>query len=66
MQANISINERQTDTLKSIVTEGKQLIRGNFDKRTCRALETRGLVKITTNKKGEFVNATAKGKKILN
>jgi predicted transcriptional regulator len=63
----IQINEKQTDTLKSIVKTGKvNVIEANLDKRTVNALETRGLVKKSENKKGLFVIATAKGKKFLN
>ena len=63
----VNINEKQTDTLKSIVKSGKMnVIEAKLDKRTINALETRGLVKKSENKKGIFVIATAKGKKFLN
>jgi len=61
----IKINENQEAALSQIISEGK-VIADDFDKRTIGALETRGLVKVTENKKGVFVAPTAKGKKFIN
>jgi len=59
-----SINKTQTSILKKI-SDGKQH-ECSFDKRTIGALVRRDFVKLISNKKGEFVKITAKGKKVLN
>ena len=61
----VSISEKSLDTLKSIVAGGKIPTDG-LDKRSLRALATRDFVKVTESKKGNFVTATAKGKKFIN
>jgi RNA-binding protein YhbY len=66
MAESITINTNQLSTLKAIVAAGKATLDHNFDKRTVNALETRGLVKVTTNRKGTFAAPTAKGKKFAN
>lgn len=66
MAETITINDKQKDTLKDVVKAGRAIVEGNFDKRTINALEVRGLVKKSENKKGIFVAPTAKGKKFLN
>jgi hypothetical protein len=63
--ADINLTESQEDVLRHIVNEGKASA-DDVDKRSLNALDRRGLVKITTNKKGTFAAATAKGKKLLN
>ncbi len=65
MSQAININEKQISALQNILKKGK-IIADGFDKRTVRALELRGLVKTSANKKGFFVQPTAKGKKFLN
>ena len=62
----VSISEKSLDTLKSIVAGGAKISTDGLDKRSIRALETRGFVKTSTNSKGNFVTATVKGKKFLN
>jgi len=61
----VVINKNQTDALKDIVKAGKVNF-SDIDKRTAKALQTRGLVKINEGKKATFVVPTAKGKKFLN
>jgi len=65
MTQQVTINEAQKAALKTIVDGGRQSA-DTFNKRTIFALENRGLVKTTENKKGIFVAPTAKGKKALN
>lgn len=61
------INANQERVLKAIVSAGgRQPMKGNYDVRTVGALETRGLVKRTESKKGIFVSATQKGKRLVN
>jgi hypothetical protein len=59
------LTKPQQKILKAIVSAGKTPI-AEFDKRKLRALDNRKLIKVTSNKKGEFVQATAAGKKALN
>jgi predicted transcriptional regulator len=63
----ITISEKSLGTLKDIITETGRvnIVEKQIDKRSVRALETRGLVKTTENKNGQFVSVTAKGKKFL-
>ena len=66
MSTEIVINKTQEKALKSLVKTGGKVSVDGFDKRTINALSKRDLVKVTENKKGTFVAATAKAKKILN
>lgn len=59
------INKGQTKTLKTI-SDGKQHAASDFDLRTINALVRRDFAKLVSNKKGQFVKITAKGKKVLN
>jgi DNA-binding MarR family transcriptional regulator len=61
----ITLSANQAKVLKEVVAGGK-IDLTSVDKRAVKALETRGLVKTTENKKGIFVAPTAKGKKALN
>lgn len=58
------INTTQKTVLKTI-SKSAQVATCDFDKRTIRALVRRDFAKIITNKKGEFVKVTPKGKKAL-
>lgn len=60
-----TINKNQKDVLKKI-SDGKQVEMCDFDQRTINALVRRDFAKIISNKKGQFVKITAKGKKELN
>lgn len=61
------INQKQTDTLKSIIKTGKiNVVEADLDLRTIRALERRGFAKLMENSRGTFVSPTSKGKKVLN
>lgn len=61
----VQINDRQKATLKSIIKTGKANYNDpELDRRSIRALVARELVKVTEMKKGIFVQATAKGKKL--
>jgi len=62
---DISINEKQTSVLKTIVAVGPTPTE-NYDKRVLGALGRKEFVKVSENKKGSFVRATAKGKKFIN
>jgi len=64
----INLNTNQTKALKQIIASGKATVGSGFevDARSARALEARGLVKVTENKKGIFAIPTAKGKKAIN
>lgn len=66
MAESVSINPKQVSVLKLVVSNGKLELTKKIDKRTVNALEARGLVKVTSSKKGAFVAPTAKGKKFLN
>lgn len=59
------ITKSQEKTLKTLIKDGKSDAKA-FNGNTIKALASRGFVKTTENKKGVFVIATAKGKKILN
>lgn len=59
------INDTQKKILKKI-SDGKQHEATSFDLRTIYALVRRDFAKVTSNKKGQFVKATAKGKKAIN
>ena len=59
------INIPQKKTLKKI-SDGKQHAADNFDLRTINALVRRDFAKLVSNKKGDFVKVTAKGKKAFN
>ncbi|MGW8178158.1 MAG: hypothetical protein ACWGQW_05205 [bacterium] len=59
-----AINKNQKDVLKKL-SDGKQHT-CDFDKRTVGALVRRDFIKLISNKKGDFVKITAKGKKELN
>lgn len=63
MQTDITTTQQKV--LKEIVGTGKVETKG-YNGNTLIALERRGLVKLTENKKGKFVQSTAKGKKALN
>ena len=66
-QVAVKINDNQRLALKTIIANGKMpLDPAVVDRRSTKALETRGLVKITETKKGVFVAPTAAGKKLLN
>jgi len=62
------MNDKQELALRDIVKRnGNVDVTGaNYDLRTINALVRRDFVKITENKKGTFVKATAKGKKAIN
>ena len=60
-----SINETQKTVLKDIA-HGNQVDMSTFNKGTATALVRRGLVRLITNKKGDFIKITVKGKKELN
>jgi hypothetical protein len=62
MAENVILNDNQLKTLTDIVKMGKAEM-SNFDKRCINALEKRGMVKTSENKKGIFVVPTARGKK---
>lgn len=62
---NTSLNDNQKEVLAGIIKCGKAETKA-FHTGTLKALDNRGLVKLTENKKGRFVQATAKGKKALN
>lgn len=59
------INITQKTVLKKI-SKSTQVATCDLDKRTIQALVRRDFAKIITNKKGEFVKVTAKGKKAVN
>jgi len=59
------INVPQKKTLKKI-SDGKQHEAASFDLRTIKALVRRDFAKLISNKKGQFVKVTAKGKKAIN
>ncbi len=61
-----NINTIQKRTLKDIVKRGGKVdvIKANYNLRTVQALVRRDFAKLTSNKKGNFVIATAKGKKL--
>lgn len=61
----IDINTNQKKVLKKI-SDGKQHEAKGFDLRTINALVRRDFAKLTSNKKGQFVKVTAKGKKAIN
>jgi hypothetical protein len=65
MSTQITISNSSLNTLKKIIHNGKTDI-SDYDKRSVRALASRGLVKIFNQKSGVFVATTAKGKKFLN
>jgi len=60
-----NINDTQKKILKKI-SDGKQHEAGGFDLRTINALVRRDFAKLVSNKKGQFVKVTAKGKKAIN
>jgi len=62
------INITQKSALKDIVKRGGNVdvIEANYDLRTIKALVRRDFAKLVSNKKGQFVKITAKGKKVLN
>lgn len=62
---NTSLNDNQKEVLAGIIKCGKAETK-SFHTGTLKALDSRGFVKFTENKKGKFVQATAKGKKALN
>lgn len=62
----IQINDVQTKILKDLVKAGGKVETKGYNGNTIKALDKRGLVKISENKKGTFVAATAKAKKVLN
>lgn len=68
MAEQVVINEKQKEVLSKIFdNSGKvELKEASIDKRSAKALEARGLVKLKENNKGIFVSITAKGKKALN
>lgn len=59
----VKLSNRQSETLDNVVNTGK-IDYKELDGRSVRALEARGLVKVAESKKGTFVTATAKGKKL--
>jgi hypothetical protein len=65
MRTQQKITPTQAKQLKAVIVAGKSILE-DLDGRSVNALERRGLVKVTENKKGTFVAPTAKGKKILN
>ena len=63
----IVINERQAENLTAVIQAGKiDYNDPNLDRRSIKALEKRGLVKLNEIKKGTFVVPTAIGKKFKN
>ncbi len=58
-------NKGQIALLGMLFKKGKTSV-GEIDGRKISALERRGLVKITSNSKGEFVSALAKAKRFIN
>jgi DNA-binding MarR family transcriptional regulator len=62
MTEEIVLSEAQLSCLKA-VSDGGKVETKTVDKRSVNALEKKGLVKVTENKKGAFVALTAKGKK---
>jgi len=66
MAEAIVVNQKQKEVLNKVMKLGGKVSLAEVDKRTAGALETRGLVKLSENKKGQFVSLTAKGKKLLN
>ena len=61
----VTLNEKQTKTLKDIINAGTAPY-NTFDGRAIRALSGRELVKVKENRKGRFVTATTKGRKVVN
>ena len=59
------INVIQKKILKKI-SDGKPHETKGFDLRTINALVRRDFAKLTSNKKGQFVKVTTKGKKAIN
>lgn len=59
----VKLTQKQNKNLAQVVSTGKTNYK-DLDGRSVRALAIRGLVKVTENKKGVFVTATAKGKKM--
>jgi len=59
----VQINEKQVQTLTKVIAAGKIDV-AELDSRSVKALASRGLVKLSENKKGTFVTPTAKGKKL--
>jgi len=60
-----NINTTQKKILKDIVKRGGRIdvAEANYDLRSIQALVRRDFAKLISNKKGNFVTATAKGKK---
>lgn len=59
----VKLSDNQSKNLKDIVCSGR-INYTEVDGRAIRALSRLGLVKVTENSKGKFVEATAKGKKL--
>lgn len=67
MADNIILTESQATNLKNIIKAGKiAYTDASLDRRSVRALAARDLVKVTAQKSGDVVSATAKGKKLIN
>lgn len=63
MDTSTKLNDNQVKTLRYILDAGT-IDYQEIDGRAVRALSSRGFVKVTENKRGKFVTATAKGKKL--
>jgi predicted transcriptional regulator len=68
MAEAVVVNKKQKEVLSGVMKLGGKvnLAEKPVDKRTVGALESRGLVKLSENRKGQFMSVTAKGKKLLN
>jgi predicted transcriptional regulator len=62
MTEEIVLSDAQVTCLQTLQANGKVDAK-TVDKRSVKALEKKGLAKISETKKGEFVALTAKGKK---